>query len=941
MNLLFGLGVHPDADRIPGMYCRYSLGSRREFSRGTIEAAAAGIFPDYLTSSERRLWIDMVLSAPKDVSLFWALASEETANTIEACHKQAVKETIRWMENNAVYTYTCFKNKYPVPRTTQGIVVAIFTRFSDDELRPHLQSHLVLSNSTQDTSGFWKAIDFKTFSNYRKAINEYYLMVLQYFLSVKAHVDFVQEIEGFGEKSWHVAGFQTRPVKKTLHHVYGVCGPKQYFGDFLEQEKSEFIPSRPNLRSLWSETLSKIPSLVGSPKLGHSERSSRAYNGPEPVIFEQIEKEARDELLNKYSFFSRHEIDEEVSKALRGYPFRSCTEIFVAHKQMVDELISTFVRLDRSDAHLPAALREGDNGLDRTRDDIVLTAEEILEEEKFSIGACRECVRYKASKITIWKHIISYRLRNIKRNRLNRGQMKLISHFTSSGKRVSTGIGPAGAGKTSAMRLVAEIWQAEGHRVIGLAPSAAAAKVLAKELGIKTSTVDKLTYGWTPESKGASPAGISSGDMLLVDEAGMTHTHNIYKLINIAISADAIVRFIGDPCQLDPVGLNGLFKEMTQDEKAKAAELEEVVRFQDPEEKAASIDLRLGEESCLKFYFSKNRIKIVPKEEILQTVVNAFLEDQKAGKESLVVALTNEEVDNLNQVIRDYYISTGSVDTDSTVILSRGEEASPGDYVIARKNEKFDPVVHKTGGSVYNGERFRIEEIEPDGSLRVTSVDPNSLVAYLPAPYVSDNVHLGYASTVHRSQGATVDTTHAIINKKIKLPALYVALTRGRKGNYAYISEADYEKYVESSPKEKVEADLKRILAAAHDPCSATAKRKNLLEEHNSDLPAARQKRLYAYGLRLATNNFIDDQLPKYVDTSSMNHYEYEKIRQTWKVCIKKGLDPRDLNNVDPSRINKLSNNYPCNTRGNLPPKTDHTDTELFTWLNTHRDEFT
>ncbi len=942
VNLLFGLGVHPEADEIlnTGRRCsKYWRG--KNVSQGEIEAAAAGnLSYTSLAANRRFLRLDLVLSAPQDVSLFWAIANAEMANAIEACHRQAVKETITWMENNA--TYAQMKERYVVPRHGRGVIAAVFNRFSDDELRPNLHSHLVISSSIQTIDGFWKKIDFGAFNRYRKAIEEYYLTVLQYLLIANARIDFVQEIGGFGDKSWRVAGFNTAPVKRTLRLVYGVDGPKKLFKNFFSEHKqSEFVPNLPNLRQLWAVSIAKDPDLLKAPRLGHWEKHNGG-DGKESGLFEQISEEARAELIDKYSFFSRHEIDEEVSKALRGYPFLNCEEIFATHKQVVDNLILTFVRLDRSDAELPAALRDGDNGLDRTRDDIVLTAKEILGEEKFSIDACGEYVPYKASKITIWKHIVEYRLKGIKRNRLNPGQRRLISHFVSSKKRVSTGVGPAGAGKTSAMRLVSEIWKNEGHKVVGLAPSAAAAEVLSKELGIGALTIDKFVYGWSPESVNTAPSGILPGDMLLVDEAGMAHTHNIYKLISIARSADAMVCFIGDPYQLDPVGLSGLFGAMTRDETSASAQLDEVVRFEDPEEQKASMFLRCGSEACLDFYLTNKRIKIVSDDELFETVIKAFFADEDAGYHSLIIAPTNREVDKLNQLIRDYYVSTGKVQQDPTVVLSHGEEASPGDYVVARKNEKFDLETHGTDGRVYNGERFRIEKIEPDKSLNVTPADPASTITRLPYSYVADSVHLGYASTVYRAQGVTVDIVHAIINRNMSLPSLYVALTRGRKGNSAYIAEDGYPSPKSAgSPTTKAREIMKGILKKDPYQFSAMEKQKKLREEHDSDLSAERKRRLSAYGYRLLRQSFLDEELPSYVDSLHTSHRDYTSMRKIWENYLKKGIDPRDippekifsLNGVDTSLLMKLLGRYPSAEGNNLPPQTETTDKELFEWL--------
>ena len=49
------------------------------------------------------------------------------------------------------------------------------------------------------------------------------------------------------------------------------------------------------------------------------------------------------------------------------------------------------------------------------------------------------------------------------------------------------------------------------------------------------------------------------------------------------------------------------------------------------------------------------------------------------------------------------------------------------------------------------------------------------------------HVDLGYAVTVHRAQGITVDTAHAVVGPGTTRESLYVATTRGRHADHAYI----------------------------------------------------------------------------------------------------------------------------------------------------------
>jgi hypothetical protein len=95
------------------------------------------------------------------------------------------------------------------------------------------------------------------------------------------------------------------------------------------------------------------------------------------------------------------------------------------------------------------------------------------------------------------------------------------------------------------------------------------------------------------------------------------------------------------------------------------------------------------------------------------------------------------------------------------------------------------------GGYVRNGANWHVTQVHPDGSLdaraRSSQADAEAAFVRLPAHYVAEHVELGYASTVHRAQGATVDTAHTVITLAMNRQSLYVAMTRGREANHAHI----------------------------------------------------------------------------------------------------------------------------------------------------------
>ena len=169
-------------------------------------------------------------------------------------------------------------------------------------------------------------------------------------------------------------------------------------------------------------------------------------------------------------------------------------------------------------------------------------------------------------------------------------------------RRLVAGVGPAGTGKTTAMRLVAAALAADGRRLVAVAPSARAAAVLHRELGVPATTLAKLLHAHAADPPGPVPDGLhlAAGDVVLVDEAGMAGTPALGRLLTLAERTGALVRLLGDPMQLSAVEAGGALRLLTAD--GSANELQRVHRFSNPDEVRASLGLRQGHTSALGFY---------------------------------------------------------------------------------------------------------------------------------------------------------------------------------------------------------------------------------------------------------------------------------------------------------------------------------------------------
>ena len=165
---------------------------------------------------------------------------------------------------------------------------------------------------------------------------------------------------------------------------------------------------------------------------------------------------------------------------------------------------------------------------------------------------------------------------------LDAGQASLVRQMCTSGARLQLAIAPAGAGKTTAMRALTLAWTQDGGQVLGLAPSAAAAAVLAEQTGIRTDTLAKLTWSLDHGDLPDWAAAVGPSTLLIIDEAGMADTLSLDTAVQFAIVRGASVRLVGDDQQLAAIGAGGVLRDIKTQHGA--VQLSELHRFTDPAE---------------------------------------------------------------------------------------------------------------------------------------------------------------------------------------------------------------------------------------------------------------------------------------------------------------------------------------------------------------------
>jgi ATP-dependent exoDNAse (exonuclease V) alpha subunit len=230
--------------------------------------------------------------------------------------------------------------------------------------------------------------------------------------------------------------------------------------------------------------------------------------------------------------------------------------------------------------------------------------------------------------------------------------------------------------------------------VLGLAPSAAAAAVLAEQTGIRSDTIAKLTWSLRHGDLPEWAAAVGPSTLVIIDEAGMADTLSLDTAVDFIIRRSGSVRLVGDDQQLAAIGAGGVLRDIQQ--SYGALRLTELHRFTDPAEGQASLLLREGDPSGLEFYLDHSRIHVGDVATTTEDAFSAWVSDRAAGLDAIMLAPTRDLVAELNARARAHRLDHFPAAFE--VSLADGNRASIGDVIITRRNDRrLAPYGHRLG----------------------------------------------------------------------------------------------------------------------------------------------------------------------------------------------------------------------------------------------------
>ncbi len=346
-------------------------------------------------------------------------------------------------------------------------------------------------------------------------------------------------------------------------------------------------------------------------------------------------------------------------------------------------------------------------------------------------------------------------------------------------------IGYAGTGKSYLLGAAREAWEQSGFKVHGVTLSGIAAESLTGESGIAARTYASRCWFW---DRGEQLLG--SKDIVVVDEAGMLGSRAMGRIMREAFEHGAKVVLVGDPQQLQAIEAGGAFKAIL--ERNSWIELSEVRRQEIPWQREATKEFAWGDVGkALRRYEKASHIHEYATQDLAKAAVVSFWNEvrvQNTRETQIMLAYTRKDVLDLNEQARHYRKEAKELGAEFEVQTVRGKRLfAENERVYFLKNERSLGVRNGSLGTIKALDEQTLE-IRLDKEGKQEKIVTVNLRQY-------PHLEYGYAATIHKTQGISVDRSHLLISRYCDAHAAYVGMTRHRKSVELFYSREEFPKY--------------------------------------------------------------------------------------------------------------------------------------------------
>jgi Ti-type conjugative transfer relaxase TraA len=371
-------------------------------------------------------------------------------------------------------------------------------------------------------------------------------------------------------------------------------------------------------------------------------------------------------------------------------------------------------------------------------------------------------------------------------------QKAAVRHATKAGS-LAVVIGDAGTGKSFSMKVAREAWEAQGLTVRGAALAGKAADELQAGSGIQSRTLASLEYAW---KEGRDK--LTNRDVLVIDEAGMIGSRQLGRVLDAAERAGAKVVLLGDHKQLAAIEAGASFRAVVQ--HVGASEITEVRRQRHDWARDAGQAFARGSVAAgLRAYDSRGHVRIHDSREAARkALASAYVGDTGQGSQ-IILAHSNKDVQALNEAVRAERQQRGELVGAVRFQTERGgREFAAGDRIVFLRNDRDLGVKNGTLGIVERAEHGGL-------SVKLDSGESRQVDA---AKYTA--VDHGYAVTIHKAQGVTVERTYLLGTPGMDRSLAYVGMTRHRENATLFAGVDDFGGKDEADARQRLVRTLGR-----------------------------------------------------------------------------------------------------------------------------------
>jgi conjugative relaxase-like TrwC/TraI family protein len=727
--------------------------------------------------------LDLTFSAPKSVSVLFAIADDKTSGALCAAHELAVDAGLAYLEREACWTR---RGHAGVCRVRgEGLIAASYRHRMSRAGDPQLHTHVVLANMTL-ADGRYTALDAHLLYEHKLAAGAVYRAVLR--RKLRARLPWV---------SW-------REVSRGLFEIDGVPdGVLRHFS----QRRVEIEERAAELAGVGADGLSRAR-MQG---IALATRRAKAYGIDGPTWRETVRVRAAEHglgaaelaaLVRRRPAADRAPDIRAVFARLSGPEGLTRTHNTFALRHALAELAGAF-----QDGISPGELeRITDSYVDDPDVRQLQTSAGELRYTTAGLLACEQWIIGSADRRAtegvgvLVSDVVDRALRRHDAP-LNEDQAAAVRALVASGRGVDVVEALAGTGKTTMIGTLANCYRAAGRTVIGTAPTGRAARQLRDTAQVPATTMHALL------AQLARSGGFRPGTVLVIDEAGMAPTRITAELFAYAERAGAKVIAVGDPGQLGSVQAGGWLAAISRRQPGPA--LREVLRQQDPRERAALEALHDGNpDRYLALKHKEISIHATESEALSAVVEEWHAATARHGlRDSVMIARDNHTREALNRAARARLKQVDALPEPG--VMLGGREFTIGDRVIARRNDRHL--------DVDNGTTATIVAINPATNvIRVTADSGDT--RRLSFDYAAAHLEHAYALTAHGTQGATV-TWAGVIGRPHEFTRewAYTALSRARQQTLLHVIRQpnDHDPTAPSYPGERSRGDTLPVLRRA------------------------------------------------------------------------------------------------------------------------------